>query len=871
MDIKELENFKLSDAVKFHNKLNPALWDNEKLQPEVREQLLTIAKDLLSTLGVDDLAVKDIQISGSNAAYSYTPHSDLDLHVVVDMTQLPDDKIYKELFNAKKTIYNDKHDITVHNVPVELYVQDSNEPHVSLGEYSVLKDKWTKYPKKDRAHFNQYATKAKFENLKELVELALQSQDLDRVKKVIDIIKRYRQAGLAKGGEFGPENLAYKAIRTQGGIDDLYHLRDILHSEKLSIEESVNTKQDAINKILKMRNTAGRSPEEIKTINNIIKNLVSQYDIKPNEIEKSGSNIIPFSVQSNTPNTLDAKIAAAAYNKNLARQALEKEWQKTKDKVRSIWTEDIIDETAEDNKNIYLISKSIADYIIDIIGRKKNLLQLLYSKQDPMIEVVQGGIHGSEIPIYKTKDTGLNYVAKNMNYEVFFDKRSSRKTLGRADADYTDGPPRIRISIPAVKYTAKNIMTQDFKLQLISTIAHELQHALDDFLSSSRALKTTKQQQQQLRHSYDVYLKLPYEVNARFQEAMVSLGKLIADKQLQMYNLSSPIDFESIKSFIPKAIEYVFKLNKLDKLYKHDDPKYKRLVNRAYLFFMQELKNPSVNIDDFKKPETYMQRLKNFVFGKQDVTEGSNNITYKQQKGNNKFSVEMLVNGKSAGIFQYDANTGRTITELDPEFRGQGLGQRLILKGIYTAAMLGMDYVEDDSRTEMFDRAMDNLADAGYIVNDEEYWYVTDQGEQFLKQGVAEGEVVPFEKTIRIYNIDYDFDDDELEGPINVPSVLRAKVPVYLKGPELEEYLSDIISDTTGFAHHGFNYDLVKPVSEGASGYIPSNAEKNDPRFKTALTVDIKPDTMKKNAASFGNKISRAGIPPQARPDGKIK
>ena len=122
----------------------------------------------------------------------------------------------------------------------------------------------------------------------------------------------------------------------------------------------------------------------------------------------------------------------------------------------------------------------------------------------------------------------------------------------------------------------------------------------------------------------------------------------------------------------------------------------------------------------------------------QRVAEGTNNITYKQQKGKNKFSIEMLVDGKPAGMFQYDANTGRTITELDPAYRGQGLGQRLILKGIYTAAMLGMDYVEDESRTAMFDRALDGLADAGYIVNDEEYWYVTDSGEQFLKQGVAE-------------------------------------------------------------------------------------------------------------------------------------
>lgn len=63
---------------------------------------------------------------------------------------------------------------------------------------------------------------------------------------------------------------------------------------------------------------------------------------------------------------------------------------------------------------------------------------------------------------------------------------------------------------------------------------------------------------------------------------------------------------------------------------------------------------------------------------------------------------------------------------------------------------------------------------------------------------------------------------------------------------------------------------FYKAINE-ASGYIPSAKEKNDPRFKTALTVDVKPDAIKKNAKAFGFKTSRAGIPPQARADGKIK
>jgi hypothetical protein len=58
-------------------------------------------------------------------------------------------------------------------------------------------------------------------------------------------------------------------------------------------------------------------------------------------------------------------------------------------------------------------------------------------------------------------------------------------------------------------------------------------------------------------------------------------------------------------------------------------------------------------------------------------------------------------------------------------------------------------------------------------------------------------------------------------------------------------------------------------ISE-ASGYIPSEKEKNDPRFKTALTVDVKPDSIKKNASAFNSKVSRAGIPPTLSPSGKF-
>ena len=238
MNIKELDKFRLHDAVFFHDELNPSLFDGERLRPDVRDQLLVIANDFIEHLGVDDLKIEDITISGSNAAYSYTDHSDIDLHVIVDLDKLNNDTIYRELFDAKKTVYNDSHDIIVQGYDVELYVQDTNQPHISLGEYSVLHDSWKKLPKKTRAHLDQYATHAKYKKLFKLARLAYKYSDADKMHNVLKTIKKYRQAGLDMKGEFGPENLAYKALRNKGVVKKLYDRYNELHSERLSLPES---------------------------------------------------------------------------------------------------------------------------------------------------------------------------------------------------------------------------------------------------------------------------------------------------------------------------------------------------------------------------------------------------------------------------------------------------------------------------------------------------------------------------------------------------------------------------------------------------------------------------------------------------------
>ena len=235
MNLHELDRYKLSDAVKFNARLNPKLWGkDEHLKPEVRDALMKIADDFRSSLGVKDLDLKDITLSGSNAAYTYTPNSDIDLHLVVD---IPDDAVYRELFDAKKYAYNNQHNIKIGGYDVELYVQDVDQPHVTQGEYSLLNNDWIQVPRRQRADVVDQNTRSKYQDLKQRIKDAIKTQDHAVMAGLMTKIKQLRQSGLDQHGEFGPENLAFKMLRTQGYIQRLVDARNAAKDQELSIDE----------------------------------------------------------------------------------------------------------------------------------------------------------------------------------------------------------------------------------------------------------------------------------------------------------------------------------------------------------------------------------------------------------------------------------------------------------------------------------------------------------------------------------------------------------------------------------------------------------------------------------------------------------
>jgi hypothetical protein len=215
-----------------HNTLNPSIWDGLALRHDVRHKLLEIAKHFLAYLDQPNIKLEDITISGSNASYGYSEFSDIDLHLVVK-----DAAEQEALFSAKKNQYNSTYDITVKDIPVELYVQDSDQTHHSAGIYSVLRGQWIKKPSNTAPSASPQEIKRKARNFSSRINTAIRSGSLQLAQDTMDELRRLRRAGLEAGGEHNVENLAFKLLRARGSIDKLRKYIDKLTSAELSLGE----------------------------------------------------------------------------------------------------------------------------------------------------------------------------------------------------------------------------------------------------------------------------------------------------------------------------------------------------------------------------------------------------------------------------------------------------------------------------------------------------------------------------------------------------------------------------------------------------------------------------------------------------------
>jgi predicted nucleotidyltransferase len=229
---EELKNFDPS-LIKFNDELNPYIFENDKLKPEVRKVLIRIFNYFMTSID-KNIVIDSVVLTGSIVNYNYNQFSDIDLHILLNKNDYDTIEEYNqiyELLTTKSKLWNFEHEnLKLHDHHIEIYIQEHNEPHKSSGVYDIISDKWLIKPNKISKDIDIDYIKNKLEYIVNKIEDVLKTDDINKLENFIDSLKKYRKKGLNKGGEYAPENIIYKYIKHYGYMEKLLDLK-----RKLSI------------------------------------------------------------------------------------------------------------------------------------------------------------------------------------------------------------------------------------------------------------------------------------------------------------------------------------------------------------------------------------------------------------------------------------------------------------------------------------------------------------------------------------------------------------------------------------------------------------------------------------------------------------
>tara|TARA_Y100000310_G_scaffold267837_2_gene280105 strand:- start:18421 stop:19848 length:1428 start_codon:yes stop_codon:yes gene_type:complete len=223
-------------------RLNRKIWKGSNMAESVRRRLMAIARDFVEEVEFLQSDIVDIVLTGSMASFNWTKQSDLDLHILVDFSTIDRNvDLVKKYVNARKTIWNNKHEIRIFGFEVEVYIQDINEPHHAEGIYSIQSKNWIQKPKKMKIEIDNKAVNAKVGYFTHAVDYAYELNSTNEyneahtlAQKLKAKLHKMREIGLAREGTWSTENLAFKLLRNNGVVKKLHDLETNSYDDSYS-------------------------------------------------------------------------------------------------------------------------------------------------------------------------------------------------------------------------------------------------------------------------------------------------------------------------------------------------------------------------------------------------------------------------------------------------------------------------------------------------------------------------------------------------------------------------------------------------------------------------------------------------------------
>ena len=238
----ENSNIQIVKSFKVQNELSAEIWflegDTYKMKPEIRTSLLEIVEDYENFTDLD-LDIEDVTLTGSLSNFNWSEFSDVDLHLILDFSET--NELLKKYLDSRRIIWNSLRDVRVKDFDVEIYAQDSNEPHFASGVYSVLYDDWIVKPSKGEdveIDTEKILSKAKgwmeeIDTIEVNAKRKEPEQVLGDIQRLKNKLKKYRGNGLKDGGEYSYENLTFKFLRRNEYLKKINDVRNELIDKTL--------------------------------------------------------------------------------------------------------------------------------------------------------------------------------------------------------------------------------------------------------------------------------------------------------------------------------------------------------------------------------------------------------------------------------------------------------------------------------------------------------------------------------------------------------------------------------------------------------------------------------------------------------------